>query len=192
MLPGVCVWPVPSWISVSHSEIMLVVPMMMGDDRTPRHQHTSHLAVGLGTGGSGKSAASSSFPCRVSLKYRKIMSVLVCAHVQVVIHVLSLRYHLSYLRQRLSLVWSLLVKLHWVACENQGPILPLPPQHWDNQHTPPHMTLLQGTGNSGPHACVYQLSDLPRPRKIISKAGDADAGGDEAIISTAQSDPTVM
>lgn len=110
MLPGVCVCPVPSWISVSHSEIMFVVPMMMGDDRTPRHQHTSHLAVGLGTGGSGKSAASSSFPCRVSLKYRKIMSVFVCAHVQVVIHVLSLRYHLSYLRQRLSLVWSLLVK----------------------------------------------------------------------------------
>lgn len=54
------------------------------------------------------------------------------------------------------------------------------------------MTLLRGTGNSGPHACVYLLSDLPRPRKIIFKAGDADAGGDEAIISTAQSDPTVM
>lgn len=74
LLSGVCVWPVPGWISVSRSEIMSVVPRVIGSGLTPRHQPR----CGARHGGSGKHLESSSFPCWVSPKYRKIMRVFVC------------------------------------------------------------------------------------------------------------------
>lgn len=84
LFSGVCVWPVPGWSSVSHSEIMSVVPTVMGDGLPPRHQ--PHC--GARHGGSWKHPESSSFPCWISPKYRKIMRVFVCVYVQVVIHAL--------------------------------------------------------------------------------------------------------
>lgn len=84
LFSGVCVWPVPGWSSVSHSEIMSVVPTVMGDGLPPRHQPF----CGARHGGSWKHPESSSFPCWISPKYRKIMRVFVCVYVQVVIHTL--------------------------------------------------------------------------------------------------------